>query len=159
VCAAVTMGAAIALVLASAASGAVRTDGQISMDLPGGAKQVGKTFAGTVSVVDATKVDVHDACDFTVTVSVAPGLQIVKATSSFTTPFPCTRGTRCLACSGRVIGGGAGSSAHSQIVILKALKAGKQKVTAKVASEGDANAANDTVAKTLTVKPEPRKRA
>ena len=144
----------------AAASGAVATDGAISMDIAPGTKRVPKSFAATVRVVDATQVDVHDAYDFTVTISVSSGLQIVKATSSFTIPFRCTRAPRALACTGRVIGGDADSSTHSQIVILKALKPGKQKVTAEVAIEGDANAANDTVTKTLTVKPKakPRKR-
>src|SRR6478672_9911214 len=143
----------VALIATVAAPAAVSTDGKIAMDVPGGVKQAGKTFAATVTVVEATQVDVHDAYDFTVTVSVTSGLQIVKATSSFTIPFRCTRGTRSLACTGRVIGGDADTSIHSQIVILKALRAGKQKVTATVAIEGDTNAANDRVAKQLTVKP------
>lgn len=153
------MGAAVAALLAApGASGAVRTDGAISMDVSPGTKRVGTVFAATVKVVDATPVEVHDPYDFAVTVSVTAGLQIVKATSSFTTPFRCSRGTRSLTCTGRVIGGGADSSTHSQIVILKALKKGTQKVTAKVAIADDTEAANDTVAKTLTVKPKLRKR-
>jgi hypothetical protein len=152
------MSVALALLMAAAASGAAATDGAISMDLSPGVKRVGKVFVGTVKVVDATQVDVHDAYDLTVTVSVTPGLQIVKATSSFTIPFRCTRGTRSLACSGRVIGGDVDASTHSQIVIVKALKAGKQTITAKVAIAGDANVANDTVAKSLTVKPKPKPR-
>jgi hypothetical protein len=151
--------AALALLTAAAASGAAATDGAISMDPSPGVKRVGTVFAATVKVADATQVDVHDAYDLSVTVSVTPGLQIVKATSSFTIPFRCTRGTHSLTCTGRVIGGDADASTHSQVVILKALKAGKQKVTAKVAIAEDTNAANDTVTKTLTVKPKLRKRA
>jgi hypothetical protein len=151
---------ALGLLLAGAASGATRTDGAISMDPAPGVKRVGTVFAATVKVVDATEVAVHDAYNLTVTVSVTPGLQIVRATSSFTIPFRCSRGTRSIACSGRVIGGDThDASMHSQIVIFKALKAGPQKITAKVAIEGDTNAANDTVTKALTVKPKPRKRA
>jgi hypothetical protein len=148
---------ALALLTASVASGATRTDGSISMDPAPGVKHPGTVFAAIVKVVDATQVDSHDAYDLAVTVSVTPGLQIVKATSSFTIPFRCSRGTRSLTCSGRVIGGGDENSTHSQIVIFRALKAGSQKITAKVAIAGDTNAANDTVTKTLTVKP--RKRA
>jgi hypothetical protein len=44
-------------------------------------------------------------------------------------------------------------------VILKVLKSGTQKITAKVAIKGDTNAVNDTVTKSLSVKPKPRKRA
>lgn len=150
--------AVIALLLAAAASGATTTDGAISMDLAPGAKRVGTAFAATVKVVDATQVDVHDAYDLSVTVSVTSGLQIVKATSSFTIPFRCSRGTRSLTCTGRVIGGDSDASTHSQAVIFKPSKAGKQKITVKVAIAGDANATNDTVTKTLTVKPKPRKR-
>lgn len=149
--------AVIALLLAAAASGAATTDGAISMDLAPGAKRVGTAFAATVKVVDATQVDVHDAYDLSVTVSVTSGLQIVKATSSFTIPFRCSRGTRSLTCTGRVIGGDSDASTHSQVVIFKPSKAGKQKITVKVTIAGDANATNDTVTKTLTVKPKPRK--
>jgi hypothetical protein len=150
--------AVLALVLAAAASGAAATDGAISMDVAPGGKRVGTAFVATVKVVDATQVDVHDAYDFSVTVSVTSGLQIVTATSSFTIPFRCSRGTRSLTCTGRVIGGDNDASTHGQIVIFKPSKVGKQKITVKVAIAGDANATNDTVTKTLTVKPKPRKR-
>jgi hypothetical protein len=149
---------AILLLGASAASGTATTDGQLSMDLMPGAKQVGKSFVATVSVVDATPVEQHDSYDLTITVTVSSGLQIVRATSSGISPH-CTRGTRSLACDGRVVGGGEEHSGYSQIVIFKALKAGKQRVTARLTIDGDTNPANDTVTKTLTVKPKARKHA
>jgi hypothetical protein len=150
--------AVLALILVAAASGGAATDGSISMDVAAGGKRVGTAFVATVKVVDATQVDVHDAYDFSVTVSVTSGLQIVRATSSFTIPFRCSRGTRSLTCTGRVIGGDSDASTHGQIVIFKPTKAGKQKITAKVTIAGDENAVNDTVAKTVTVKPKPKPR-
>jgi hypothetical protein len=119
--------AVLALVLAAAAPGAAATDGAISMDVASGGKRVGTAFAATVEVVDATQVEVHDAYDLSVTVSVTSGLQIVKATSSFTIPFRCSRGTRSLTCTGRVIGGNKDGSTHSQVVIFKPTKAGSRR--------------------------------
>jgi hypothetical protein len=143
---------------AGSATAAVRTDGSIAVDLPRAAQKVGRAFAAVVVVTPADATDTFDSYDFTVTVSAPAAIQIVKATSSFTIPFSCTRGLHSLACKGRVVGGDRDHSTHSQIVILKAKKGGKYRISAKVAIEGDANAANDTASKVVTVKkPPPRK--
>ena len=57
-----------------------------------------------------------------------------------------------------MIGGSADLATHSQIVIFKPVKAGKFKLTAKVAIEGDTNASNDTATKSVTIKPKPKPR-
>jgi len=141
------------LISASSAGAAVRTDGAISFDVAAGVKRVGRTFAATIAVRDAS--EVYESYNLTVTVTAPAAIRIVNATSSFTR-LACTRGLHSLRCEARVAGGTAETSAHSQIVIYRPTKAGRFKLTAKVAIEDDPNPTNDTATKTVTVKPKPR---
>jgi hypothetical protein len=71
----------------------------------------------------------------------------------------CTTAPGQVKCSARLIGGDHDFTTSYVIFTLRAARAGKYPITARVEVAGDPNSANDTVKKTVTVrkkKPKPR---
>jgi hypothetical protein len=149
------LSAAALLVCSAAAVAATSADWSVAVGKPPGVPRVAKPFAVVVAVAPTDgNVDSYNT-ELTLTPS-STALRIVSWSSA--AGIRCSRSGRVVHCTQRSIGGEAPFNELSAAIVLRATKAGKHSLSAKLTVDGDAEIANDIAKRIFTVKPAPKKR-
>jgi hypothetical protein len=149
------LAAAAFLACGVTAVAATRADWSVAVGKPPTAPRVAKAFAVVVAVAPTDgNVDSYNA-ELTLTPSTT-ALRIVSWSS--VAGIRCTRSGRVVHCTQRSIGGEAPFNELSAAIVLRATKAGKHSLAAKLTVEGDTEMTNNVARRSFTVRPAPKKR-
>jgi hypothetical protein len=149
------LAAAAFLACGVTAFAATRADWSVDVSRPTGTLRVAKAFAVVVAVAptDGTT----DSYNSTLTLTPSTtALRIVSWSSA--AGIRCTRSGKAVQCTQRSIGGEAPFNELSAAIVLRATKAGKHSLSAKLTIEGDTESTNNVARRTFTVKPAPKMR-
>lgn len=149
------LAAAALLACSVSAVAATRSDWSVEVSRPTGTLRVAKPFAVVVAVAPT-----DGATDsYNTTLTLTPSTTALRIVSwSSAAGIRCTRSGRAVNCTQRAIGGEAPFNELSAAIVLRATKAGKHSLSAKLAIEGDTESTNNAARRTFTVKPAPKKR-
>ena len=135
------------------AAAAVRADWGVTISKPTMTVRATKPF--TVFVETTPADENKESYNSTLTLTPSTALRIVSWRSGNGLTLPCTRVGRAVRCSDRAIGDFA--TTLITVVTLRATKAGKHSLRAKVEITGDTNTVNDSASRAFTAKAAPKK--
>lgn len=147
----VGIGTFCALVLTASAGAAGMIDGSVAVNPVVGKAHARQIFVApvTVSTSGAGAPGEGTFITYSLTLTGSRGLTVLKVSGAFTTSH-CAPVRAGLACTVRALSDASGASSVS--VRLRAVKAGKYTLTAKVVLADDSDPSNDSASRAITVR-------